>query len=92
MVERAVLTTPHNELTPADFQGQNVPTPPRATEPAELPAPGTMTLEELEEQMIRQSVAHYQGNLSQVARALGLSRGALYRRLEKFGIPFSNEQ
>jgi two-component system NtrC family response regulator len=92
MVERAVLTTPHNELAPADFQAQHLPTPPRTAEPAELPAPGTMTLEELEEQMIRQSVAHYQGNLSQVARALGLSRGALYRRLEKFGIPFSNEQ
>jgi two-component system NtrC family response regulator len=49
-----------------------------------------MTLEALEEQMIRQSVAHYQGNLSQVARALGLSRGALYRRLDKFGIPYSD--
>jgi DNA-binding NtrC family response regulator len=48
-----------------------------------------MTLEALEEQMIRQSVAHYRGNLSQVARALGLSRGALYRRLDKFGIPYS---
>jgi two-component system NtrC family response regulator len=92
LVERAMLTTPHDELTPADFQGQHLPNPPRTAEPAELPAPGTMTLEELEEQMIRQSVAHYQGNLSQVARALGLSRGALYRRLEKFGIPFSNEQ
>jgi len=51
-----------------------------------------MTLEALEEQMIRQSVAHYQGNLSRVARALGLSRGALYRRLDKFGIPYSSNE
>ena len=87
LVERAALTTPHDELTPADFQAPNSrPTPPA---PGELPAPGTMTLEEIEEQMIRQSVAHYQGNLSKVARALGLSRGALYRRLDKFGIPYS---
>ncbi|WP_223651194.1 sigma-54-dependent transcriptional regulator [Hymenobacter psoromatis] len=87
LVERAALTAPHDELTPSDFQ---VPTArPTPLAPAELPAPGTMTLEALEEQMIRQSVAHYQGNLSRVARALGLSRGALYRRLDKFGIPYS---
>lgn len=87
LVERAALTTPHDELTPSDFQAPAArPTPPA---PAELPAPGTMTLEALEEQMIRQSVAHYQGNLSRVARALGLSRGALYRRLDKFGIPYN---
>ena len=87
LVERAVLTTPHDELLPADFQGAAPALPPPAA--GELPAPGTMTLEALEEQMIRQSVAHYQGNLSKVARALGLSRGALYRRLDKFGIPYS---
>ena len=85
LVERTVLTTPHDELTPADFQAQPAPLAAAAPEAA-LPAPGTMTLEALEEQMIRQSISHYHGNLSQVARALGLSRGALYRRLEKFGI------
>jgi DNA-binding NtrC family response regulator len=47
-----------------------------------------MTLEELEAQMIRKSMEHYSGNVSRVAKALGLSRGALYRRLEKFGIPY----
>lgn len=36
--------------------------------------------------MIRRALDRYQGNLSQVASALGLSRGALYRRLEKHGI------
>ncbi|TDN36030.1 sigma-54-dependent Fis family transcriptional regulator [Hymenobacter sp. UV11] len=87
LVERAALTTIHDELTPSDFQAPTARPTPLA--PAELPAPGTMTLEALEEQMIRQSVAHYQGNLSRVARALGLSRGALYRRLDKFGIPYS---
>jgi DNA-binding NtrC family response regulator len=92
LVERTVLTTPHDELTPADFQAPAGVSPARsAAGPAELPAPGSMTLEALEEQMIRQSVAHYQGNLSRVARALGLSRGALYRRLDKFGIPYSAE-
>ena len=89
LVERAVLTSAHDELTPADFQPQPENAPIHQLTNSPLPAPGTMTLEALEEQMIRQSVAHYQGNLSQVARALGLSRGALYRRLDKFGIPYS---
>jgi two-component system NtrC family response regulator len=89
LVERAVLTSSHDELTPADFQPQHLGAPVPAASDAALPPPGTMTLEALEEQMIRQSVAHYRGNLSQVARALGLSRGALYRRLDKFGIPYS---
>jgi two-component system NtrC family response regulator len=89
LVERAVLTSSHDELTPTDFQAQHLGAPVPVALEAALPPPGTMTLEALEEQAIRQSVAHYRGNLSQVARALGLSRGALYRRLDKFGIPYS---
>ena len=45
-----------------------------------------MTLEEVEHHTILQALEQYKGNLSQVATALGISRGALYRRLEKFGI------
>lgn len=85
-VERAVLVSGKDELGPEDFQAH---TPAQAAAPAtpgELPEPGSMTLEELEGQMIRRTLAHYEGNLSRVARALGLSRGALYRRLEKYGI------
>ena len=89
LVERTALTTAHDELLPADFQPAEQPAPLLPAPNGPLPAPGTLTLEQLEEQMIRQSLTHYQGNLSQVARALGLSRGALYRRLEKFGIPYS---
>jgi DNA-binding NtrC family response regulator len=36
--------------------------------------------------MIAKCLAHYEGNLTRVAEALGLSRGALYRRLEKYGL------
>ncbi len=53
-----------------------------------LPAPGTMTLDELERSMIARCMEHYKGNISRVAQALGLSRAALYRRLEKHGIDF----
>jgi two-component system NtrC family response regulator len=88
LVERAVLVSGKDELGPEDFQAQfqKVPTKPPAT--GELPEPGTMTLDELEAQMIRKTMEHYAGNVSRVAKALGLSRGALYRRLEKYAIPF----
>ncbi|WP_410505554.1 helix-turn-helix domain-containing protein [Hymenobacter sp. HDW8] len=66
--------------------------PPRSTENNELPPVGAMTLDELESQMIRKSMEHYSGNVSRVAKALGLSRGALYRRLEKFGIPYDTAE
>jgi two-component system NtrC family response regulator len=88
LVERAVLVSGKEELGAEDFQAHSQRLPVRAPEPGELPAPGTMTLDELEAQMIRQSLAHYDGNISRVAKALGLSRGALYRRLEKHAIPF----
>jgi DNA-binding NtrC family response regulator len=51
-----------------------------------IPAVGSMSLEEMEKTMILQALSHYDGNLAQVAEALGLSRYALYRRLEKFGL------
>ena len=41
----------------------------------------------LEKAMILKSLRHHQGNISRVAQALGLSRAALYRRLEKYEIP-----
>ncbi|SHJ67170.1 DNA-binding transcriptional response regulator, NtrC family, contains REC, AAA-type ATPase, and a Fis-type DNA-binding domains [Hymenobacter daecheongensis DSM 21074] len=88
LVERAVLVSGNDELGPEDFQAQFQPAPARPAPPGELPAVGSMTLDELEAQMIRKSMEHYAGNVSSVAKALGLSRGALYRRLEKYAIPW----
>jgi transcriptional regulator of acetoin/glycerol metabolism len=51
-----------------------------------LPPPGSMTMDEIEKGMIVKCLAHFDGNLTKVAEALGLSRPALYRRLEKHGI------
>jgi len=45
-----------------------------------------MTLEEMERAMIAKCMSHYAGNVSRAAEALGLSRAALYRRLEKHGL------
>lgn len=51
-----------------------------------LPAVGAMTLDEMEKAMIAKAMRQYEGNITKVAEALGLSRAALYRRFEKFGI------
>ena len=45
-----------------------------------------MSLESVESILIRKALSRSNGNVSQAAEALGLSRGALYRRMEKYGI------
>lgn len=45
-----------------------------------------MSLEDVECYLIKKTLARFDGNVSKAAEALGLSRSALYRRLEKFGL------
>jgi DNA-binding NtrC family response regulator len=45
-----------------------------------------MSLEEVEAFLIRKALDKYQGNVSQAAGALGLSRSALYRRIQRYGL------
>ncbi|WP_420147412.1 sigma-54-dependent transcriptional regulator [Spirosoma sp.] len=96
VVERTVLLSANDELQPDDFAQnltqQNNPMP-SAGMPhyhTSLPDIGTMTLEEMEYQMIQRAMAFHQNRVAKVARALGITRFALYRRLEKFGIPYED--
>ena len=45
-----------------------------------------MSLEEVESFLIKKALARYDGNVSDTAEALGLSRSALYRRFQKYGL------
>jgi DNA-binding NtrC family response regulator len=45
-----------------------------------------MSLEDVERLLIQKALAKHQGNVSLAAKALGLSRSALYRRLERYGL------
>lgn len=83
LVERTVLVCGKDLLTAADFKSQYHPS---QTETATISNTQGVTLEELEKQTIIQTLEKYDNNLSQVAHALGISRAALYRRLEKYGI------
>ena len=87
LVERTALMSPGRVLGADDFSSALSMQPEEGQSgSSDLPAPGTMTLDELERQMIVQCMERYQGNISRVAEALGLSRAALYRRFEKYGI------
>jgi two-component system NtrC family response regulator len=86
LVERVVLLSPADTLDVAAFQSHYQPAAKKAE--TGLPDVGTMTLEEMEVQMIQRAMAFHKGKIARVARSLGLTRSALYRRLEKFGIPY----
>jgi DNA-binding NtrC family response regulator len=77
-LERAVLMCRGREIQPADL-GLNLQRP-QAQNLEEL------SLEAVEALLIRKALQRFQGNISQAAEALGLSRGALYRRMEKYGL------
>jgi len=51
-----------------------------------------MRLREVEGQLVRTAMQKARGNVSRAARALGLSRSALYRRLERHGLMTTGEQ
>lgn len=85
LVERAVLLSNSTTLDVADIERALQMQPGEPT-PQKLPAIGSMTLEEMERSMVEKAMAQYNNNVSKVAESLGISRAALYRRLEKFGI------
>ena len=82
LVERTILVSAKETLDAEDFKAQYS-QPTGATTTQSL---NGLTLDELERQRILQALEQYGNNLSQVATALGLSRPALYRRLEKHNI------
>jgi DNA-binding NtrC family response regulator len=79
-VERAVILAHGTELEPANFA--LIQSPLQST----TPVAESLHIEDMEKQMIQQAMHKYQGNITDVSRELGLSRQALYRRLEKYGL------
>lgn len=78
VVERAVLMTQANCIKASDLAL-------RAGQPGS-PRLEDMSLEDVEEFLIKKALSRYSGNVSHAASALGLSRSALYRRLQRFGL------
>lgn len=85
LVERTILISGKSMLTAEDFEAQHKINANVAKNDKEINTAG-MTLEEIELYTIKQALEKYDGNLSLVSASLGISRQALYRRLEKHGI------
>ena len=92
LVERSVLLSTSDELGITDFQKNLPPAGSGQKGSAKFPEVGSMTLEEMELEMIKRALAFHQNKLSKVARSLGITRFALYRRLEKYGIVVEGEE
>lgn len=87
LVERTVLVSRGPLLDVADFQNQYDASPAKK-ETVQLPGVGLLTLEEVEVEMIKRAMAFHKNKIAKAAVALGLTRSALYRRLEKYNLPY----
>jgi len=91
LVERTVLISPKNELGIADFQSQ-LSLSPLKNDKVKLPGVGTMTLDQMEAEMVKQAMSFHKNRITKAAASLGITRNALYRRLEKYQIPFNETE
>jgi DNA-binding NtrC family response regulator len=78
-VERGVLLSPAPTVRAADLGLR----PPTAGPTSRLEE---MSLDDVERHLIQRTLGRFDGNVSQAAKALGLSRSAMYRRLQKHGL------
>jgi DNA-binding NtrC family response regulator len=87
LVERSVLVSRKDILEADDFKSQLELSPGKKGS-MQLPEVGTITLDELEIQMIKRAMSFHNNKISKAANALGITRSSLYRRLEKYNIPY----
>ncbi|HEX6426967.1 MAG TPA: sigma-54 dependent transcriptional regulator [Niastella sp.] len=87
LVERTILVSNKEMLNTADF-GSQLELTSRKKPGMQLPEVGELTLEEMEVLMIKKAMEFHSNKISKAARSLGLTRSALYRRLDKYDIPY----
>lgn len=81
-VERAVILADGHELVADDF----ISLADGASRLETQGASGGQTLDDLEKATVEQALRESHGNISRAAKALGLTRASLYRRIEKYGL------
>jgi DNA-binding NtrC family response regulator len=87
MIERGVALSTTSTLGSADIYLDDPAKRSHASGSSPYVLPAGVTLEQWEDETIREALRHASGNKSQAARALGLSRNALRYRLSKLGVP-----
>ncbi|MFT5762979.1 MAG: two-component system NtrC family response regulator [Saprospiraceae bacterium] len=86
LIERVVLISQNSKIGLKDFQNQYRNSA-LIDGSDQLPNVGSISLEEIEVRMIKKALAFHNNKISAAAKSLGLTRSALYRRLEKYNIP-----
>jgi DNA-binding NtrC family response regulator len=82
VIERAVIMCDGNEITSGDIQLSGA----KSAEQSQNAVPENVDLETMERNLVKRAIDKHQGNISKAAAELGLTRAALYRRMEKFGL------
>ncbi|MBZ5502438.1 MAG: helix-turn-helix domain-containing protein, partial [Acidobacteriia bacterium] len=90
IIQRGVALSVGTALDVADIHLDA--SPPRTPAGATALLPEGMTLDQWEQEIIREALRRANGNKSQAARALGLSRNALRYRLSTMGVPDTAEK
>ena len=90
-VERAILLNFNKkELTINNFKAiQDKSSNPKS--PIKMPEVGSISLDQMEEHMIKHALHFHNNNISKTANALGITRSSLYRRLEKYNIDHESQ-
>ena len=76
-IERAVIMTQNTSLMPEDFFIGN-------NQQQSTTFEETFQLEEMEKQLVIKTMKKFSGNITEAAKEMGISRQALYRRIEKY--------
>jgi transcriptional regulator of acetoin/glycerol metabolism len=87
-IERAIILSESDQLSVADFQLGHLAQTSTTSDPAVQIAKETveLNLDKIEKLTIDTALIQYRYNISHTAKALGLTRAALYRRMEKHGL------
>jgi DNA-binding NtrC family response regulator len=82
-LERGVIMSDGSEITPSDFNLSKIPTTPMKSNAEDFES---LNLHDIEKMLVQKALEKYDGNISKASKDLGLTRAALYRRLEKFNL------
>jgi transcriptional regulator with PAS, ATPase and Fis domain len=81
-LERGVIMADGNEIKPTDFNLTTMPVKP-SIENKDF---DNLNLKNIEKVLIQKAIEKHDGNISKAAKVLGLTRAALYRRMEKYNL------
>lgn len=90
LIERTAIIADNTILSKEDFETYDLDSTLQLNEnPIEIKE--LITIEQMEKKLIISTLENYKWNISKTAKSLGLSRGALYRRFDKYGIEYKDE-